>query len=216
MELPFSQTDFFNLFREYNNNFFPFEILLYLLGFLSIIFLFSKFSGRNLIVSSVLSIFWLWNGIVYHLMNFTSINKAAYFFGFLFILQSILFIYYGIIKNKFEFGFSMTFKNIIGVIIILYGFAFYSILGYFFGHVYPFSPVFGAAPCPTVIFTWGIILMNKTKTSFIILIIPAVWSIIGTTAAFKLGVVEDYGLIISAVAAIILIFTTRNNKIVGI
>jgi hypothetical protein len=211
MELPFSQNDFFYLFKIYNNNIFSFEIFLYLLGIISLTVLITRYSARNLIISSVLAIFWLWNGVVYHLMYFTKINKAAYIFGIVFILQGLIFFYHGIIRNKFNFEFSKSVKNIFGLIVILYGIVFYSVLGYFFGHIYPFSPVFGAAPCPTVIFTWGILLMNKGKSSFIILIIPAIWSIIGTTAAFKLGVIEDYGLIISAVTSIILILTLKNK-----
>jgi hypothetical protein len=44
-------------------------------------------------------------GIVYHLVFFTAINKAAYLFGGLFIIQGILFLIYGVLQNKLSFHF---------------------------------------------------------------------------------------------------------------
>ena len=42
------------------------------------------------IALAVLSAFWLWNGIVYHLMFFLQINFAALGFAALFMLQALL------------------------------------------------------------------------------------------------------------------------------
>jgi hypothetical protein len=49
------------------------------------------------------------------------------------------------------------------------------------------------------------------KCPLFILIIPLLWSVIGFLAAFSMGVREDIGLLISGLAAVILIFT-RNKK----
>ena len=43
------------------------------------------------IAFAVLSVFWLWNGIAYHLMHFFQINFAALGFAALFALQGVLF-----------------------------------------------------------------------------------------------------------------------------
>ncbi|WP_373551173.1 DUF6064 family protein [Haliscomenobacter sp.] len=85
----------------------------------------------------------------------------------------------------------------------------YPILGYFLGHVYPSSPTFGL-PCPTTVFTFGLLLLNGKKCPLAILIIPFTWSIIGFMAAFQFGIVEDTGLLVAGLsAASLLIYRNR-------
>jgi hypothetical protein len=74
------------------------------------------------------------------------------------------------------------------------------VLGYFLGHVYPHSPTFGA-PCPTVIFTFGLLLWTDKKLPKYLLGIPLLWSLLGISAAVQWGVLEDVMLLISGLAA---------------
>ena len=157
------------------------------------------------IVSIILSFFWLWMGIFYHLVFFTAINKAAYLFGGVFIVQGILFLIYGVFQNKFLFHFQKDMFGITGICLILFALVIYPILGLFFGHIYPSSPTFGL-PCPTTIFTFGILLLNEKKTPVLILVIPFVWSIIGFMAVFQFGILEDTGLILASLLAMPLLF----------
>ena len=92
---------------------------------------------------------------------------------------------------------------------ILYALIVYPFLGYFLGHRYPYSPTFGL-PCPTTIFTFGILLTANRKVPVLVLIIPVIWSVIGFFAAISFGILEDTGLLVSGILAAILIL--RNNK----
>jgi Family of unknown function (DUF6064) len=58
------------------------------------------------------------------------------------------------------------------------------------------SPTFGL-PCPTTIFTLGMLLWLDKTPPLYLLIIPLLWSLIGTVAALKLGIREDVGLLVS-------------------
>ena len=73
------------------------------------------------------------------------------------------------------------------------------------GHVYPQTPTFGL-PCPTVIFTFGILLFSITRVRWYVMFIPFLWSLIGFSAAFNLGLEEDYFLVFAGVIAMILQF----------
>ena len=147
----------------------------------------------------ILSFFWLWIGVLYHIIYFTSINKMAYAFGLLFIIEGLFLLYIGLIKNEISFSYHFDAYSIVGSILIFYSMVIYPIIGYFLGHGYPFSPGFGIAPCPTTIFTFGVLLfVNKIITKHIIWI-PLIWSIIGTFAAVKLGIKEDYGLFVAGI-----------------
>jgi hypothetical protein len=143
-------------------------------------------------------------GIVYHIIFFSKINPAAYFFGAFFILQGIMFAGCGLIRKKISFGYTKSFNNYIGIIFFLYALIVYPILGHNLGHAYPYSPTFGL-PCPTTIFTFGILLFANKKMPWHLLIIPLLWSIIGFTAALTLTINEDIGLLAAGVLGFILL-----------
>jgi hypothetical protein len=81
----------------------------------------------------------------------------------------------------------------------------YPVIGTLLGHAYPQSPVFGVAPCPTTIFTFGLLLWTTAKVPKYVLVIPLLWSLLGVTAAFTLGIREDTGLLVAGVVGTILL-----------
>ncbi len=209
MQLPFTIDQFLSVFKTYNESVFPLQIVFYLIAFSCVYLLFKPIKNNGKIISAALSFFWLWIGIFYHLMFFTTINKAAYLFGLLFIIQGILFGIYGVLKGNITFEYQNNIFNYVGIIFLAYGLIVYPILGHLFGHQYPYSPTFGL-PCPTTIFTFGVLLFINRKISVLTIIIPLVWSIIGFGAALKLTIHEDYGLLIAGVLGFILLMV--NNK----
>jgi hypothetical protein len=148
-------------------------------------------------------------GIVYHIVYFSTINKAAYLFGAFFIIQGILFLIFGTFQNRLSFQFKKDIYGIIGLILIVFALIIYPFLGYFLGHAYPSSPTFGL-PCPTTIFTFGLLLLNIKKCPVSILIIPFIWSLIGFMAALQFGILEDTGLLVASLITVsLLIYRKR-------
>jgi len=212
MKLPFTIEEFLNVFENYNQSVYPLQIVFYLIGFICVFLLFRPNKNSSKIIIASLSFFWLWIGIVYHLIFFSTINKAAYIFGMLFILQGILFIFYGVVKGNITFAYRKNIFNGIGVMIISYALIVYPILGYFLGHHYPKTPTFGL-PCPTTIFTFGILLFIDKKIPQLVLVIPLLWSIIGFGAALNLSIYEDYGLLIAGIVGYILLQVSNKNML---
>jgi hypothetical protein len=161
-------------------------------------------------ISIALAFFWLWMGIVYHIIFFSTINKAAYIFGGLFILQGIMFAGCGLIRKKLSFEYTKSGINKAGIILIIYALIIYPVLGQNLGHVYPYSPTFGL-PCPTTIFTFGILLFTNKKIPWHLLIIPLLWSIIGFTAALTLTIYEDIGLLIAGIVGFTLLIISNKK-----
>ena len=149
---------------------------------------------------------------MYNLIFFSTINKAAYLFGALYIIQSGLFFYAGVVKGKLLFSYQPNKYSITGAVLVVYGLLIYPLLGMALGHIYPAQPTFGL-PCPTTIFTFGLLLWTETKTPKYILIIPAIWTIIGFFAALNFGIYEDIGLLISGVVGV-LFFILKGKKII--
>jgi hypothetical protein len=202
---------FLGVFERYNLAVWPMQIVLLLLAVMAIGFaLTRKTAYSNKIITSILSLFWLWTGVAYHIAHFASVNKVAYIFGGLFLVQGFLFLWNGVLKSKLYFRFYRDKFGITGLVFIAYAILIYPVLGYVFGHGYPRSPTFGV-PCPTTIFTFGMLLWTDEKLPKYLLIIPLLWSIIGFTAAWNLGMWEDSGLLVAGVLSTAMIFI-RDRK----
>lgn len=214
MQIPFTIEQFLEVMANYNISVWPMQIILNLLALVAIVLSFKKINAGDKINSAILSFFWLWIGVMYHLIHFTSINNAAYLFGMLFIIQGIIFIYAGIIKPNLSFKFELNWYAWVGALFILYALLIYPLLGYLFGHVYPKSPTFGL-PCPTTIFTFGLLLWTNKRVPKYVIIIPFIWALIGTGAAVNLTIYEDYGLFLAGVLGLIFIII-RDRKLYNI
>lgn len=197
MNLPFTTDQFLHIFEQYNLALWPAQILLNLIAVVALV-LAVKRPNSDKTVGMILAFLWLWIGTVYHLIFFSSINPAAILFGILNIVQALLFTYYTLIKPKLSFAFAGDVSAIVGTIFIFYALIIYPVIGYFLGPVYPKSPTFGL-PCPTTIFTFGLLLWTSVRVPKALLIIPFVWSVIGFSAALTMGIHEDIGLLVAGV-----------------
>ncbi len=206
MQLPFTPTQFFGSLEQYNLSVWPAQIIIYFAAALILYLIFKPGKNSGKIIALILALYWLWMGIMYHWTFFADINPAARLFGAVFIVQALIFIFEGAIKNRLWFSFTKNWKSIIGLFLMIFGTILYPLLGSNLGHVYPFSPTFGL-PCPTTIFTFGVLLLARRVPKYA-LIIPLLWSLLGFTAALSMGVTEDISLLIAGLTGTgIIIFT---------
>ena len=210
MDVPFSVEQFMEVFRNYNEFVFPVQIFFYVLGFIAIYFVFHPTPWSGLFISSFLAFLWLWMGVVYHLLFFTAINKAAYLFAVIFLIQRVLFLITGSFQKKFSFRFRSDTYSITGLMLVIFALVIYPVIGYFLGHRFPYSPTFGL-PCPTTIFTFGLLLLNTQRSTIGIFIIPFTWSVLGLSAALQLGIMEDLSLLAAGIITF-LILLVKNKK----
>jgi Family of unknown function (DUF6064) len=213
--IPFTIQQFFQVFEKYNQAIYPIQFGLILIAAVAILLATSRKPSRSTIMSGLLGVLWLWTGIVYHLIFFTAISPPAYLFGTLFIFQGLLFLYEGVARNRLSFRASQGFNGILGSVFMAYALVIYPFIGYRLGQIFPSSPTFGV-PCPTTIFTFGLLLWADREISLRLLIIPVLWSIVGTSAAWNFGIKEDFGLLIAATmgtAAIVQHNTQIENRL---
>ncbi|HET8670158.1 MAG TPA: DUF6064 family protein, partial [Candidatus Saccharimonadales bacterium] len=157
------------------------------------------------------ALLWLWMGVVYHLLFFTTINKAARLFGSLFIIQSVVFIFVGVLSSRLSFRFRFDVQGLIGGALISYALVLYPIVGILLGHHYPAAPTFGV-PCPTTIFTFGLLIGAGVNVRFYMLVIPLLWSVMGLWAAISLGMYEDLGLVIAGFSGVFIMLRHAQSK----
>ena len=200
--MPFTHEQFFEVFRAYNGAIWPAQIFAYLLGIVAVVALARPGRVADRLVSAILALLWLWVGLGYDIGYFAPVNPAAYAFGALFVVQAILFVRAGVIGDRLSFGFALGLLPLLGVAFLIYAMVIYEMLGQVAGHGLMKGPLFGVAPCPTAIFTFGLLMMAQKPVPWWLLPIPVLWALIGTSAAVTLGVPEDYGLLVAAICSV--------------
>lgn len=193
MELPFTQEEFFRVFAEYNRGVWPAQAALFVAALVALVA--SSRGGRraNRTVSLILGALWIWMGAAYHWLYFTDVNPGAWLFGTLFVLQGVLFCAAGLRSEPLRYELGPDGWGLLAGALIAYGLVVYPLLGLAVGHAWPSLPTFGL-PCPTTIFTMGLLLVAAPRVPWALLVVPVLWSLVGGSAAFTLGVVQDLAL----------------------
>ena len=205
MKLPFSQSEFFAVFAAYNSAVWPVQLLLVGLAVAIVGLALRPRTWSNRFTSWVLAFLWIWMGLVYHFGFFRPINPAAGFFAAGFVLQGALLGVVGGVRGRLDFHFHPTAQGFGGALLISYALVGYPLLASLLGQQFPATPTFGL-PCPTTIFTFGVLLWLRRPAPALLLVIPFAWSVIGTAAALQLDVREDFGLIVAGVLTVVLRF----------
>lgn len=209
MKTPFTQDQFFQVFEKYNHAVFPLQLALLGFGIIVVLLIHRDIKNKNLWIGGFLALLWLWAGIAYHLSFFTPINRAAYGFGGIFILQGIFFLI-ETFRGRLQFSLKNHTWQYIGYFFVLFGLIIYPLISYTLSEQATHTISLGL-PCPTTIFTLGWLMLTSRPFPKYLLIIPILWAIIGTGAAINFGIYQDYLMLIAAVAATIYLFT-RNKK----
>lgn len=185
-------------FENYNLAIWPMQILAYVLGIVALFFAIKQTGYSSRVVLGILAFLWLWTAVGFFLFYFGPVYTPAYAFGVLFIIQGIVF-FANFLKPRVSFGFQVDVYSIVGILFIAYAMIGYPLFGYFLGHRYPQSPPFGLTPCPSTVFTFGLLLLTAKKVPKVLLVIPLLWAL-GGVMPVSVGILEDIGLIIAGVA----------------
>lgn len=193
----FTIDDLLLVFERYNLAVWPLQIIAYILGFVAVFFTIKQTKYSMKIVPAILSFFWLWVGIVFCLLYWAPSYPSAYAFGIFSIVQGLLFLM-SLFKSNLSDCPGTRMHLIVGMIFVIYAMAGYPLVGYLVGHVYPKSVPFGLVPCPTAVFTFGLLLLIQKKFPVYYLVVPFIVAFASLLAIYK-GVYEDIGLFLSGV-----------------
>ena len=184
---------FVRVFEKYNLDIWPMQVVAYIIGIVSLFFVIKRTKYSNRIIAAILSFLWLWIGIVFFLLYFAPVFSLHYVSGVLFIIQGILFLA-NVIKPRVSFGCKRDVYSVVGILFIAYAMIGYPMVGYFLGRQ---SAPFGVYPCPTTVFTFGLLLLIDKKVPKLFLVIPLFWALMGGFPAVFVGIFEDIGLIVA-------------------
>jgi hypothetical protein len=209
--LPFTREQFLGVFADYNTAVWPVQIVAYLLGLAVVVAILRPSPLGHRFVAGALAAMWVWTGVAYHGIFFARINPTAFAFGALFVVQGVLFVMAGVARRRLVFGHSAGWASVLGWALMAYAAVLYPLLGQLTGHAYPAQPTFGITPCPVTLFTFGALLLTAAPVPRWLLVIPLAWSLLGGSAAFMLGVLQDWPLLFSGLAIVLLMLRDRRR-----
>lgn len=211
MTLPFSHEQFLDVFARYNAALWPVALLLWVATVVLVARLMRRERSNarvtSALLSTLLAVHWIWAGVAYHVALFRAINPAAAAFGAVFVLQGGLFLWRGAVRRDLEFVADRSAWTGAGLLLVLYALL-YPAVGLAMGSRYPELPTFGV-PCPTVILTAGLLLLVSPRATRWFAPVVVLWSVLGGSAAFLLGMTADLALPLAG--AIVLVHALRRS-----
>ncbi len=198
--MPFTREQFFDLFAAYNEALWPAVVGLWIASAVIVALQLSAPRPHARWISALLVWHWAWSGLAYHAAFFTRINPVAWLFAALFIGQAVLFFRVGVVQQRLSFARWGSAWAPLAWGLVAYSLA-YPIINAAAHFTLLRIPTFGI-PCPTTIFTAGVLMLARPQ-SWRVSAIPVIWAAIGGSAAFLLGVHADLALPIAGVALVI-------------
>lgn len=208
--MPFSRAEFFWIFSRYNEAVWPAQIFLFALAVLAAFLAVQRSPAGSRGANGILALLWMWMAVVYHAAFFALINPLAISFAILFAIQSLLFGWLAVRRGT-VYQPRKNFAGLAGALLIVFALGIYPTLSIAAGHRYPAQPTFGL-PCPTTIFTIGMLLWMAPRGPRYILVIPVIWTGVATIGAFQLGVIEDLSLPVAALVMMLVEFLGRRRR----
>ena len=194
MRLPFTEVEFLNLFARFNAAFWPVVLILWIASAVAAVFLArGRATARPMLL--LLAVHWLWSGLAFHAWFFTRINPLAVVFASMFVVQGLLFVW-AAGQKRLHVGWEPSLRQLTGLAFVALALA-YPLLMVLSGRRLPAAPAFGV-PCPTALFTIGVLLCSTTIVPRFLLFVPLAWSVVGGSAAIALGMPPDLLLLAGA------------------
>jgi hypothetical protein len=201
-----------DVFTRYNNAVWPLQLIAYALG---VVALFAALRGEawsGKVVLLILGFLWLWMGIVLGFLFSSQLGVPGWFVGaVLYTLQGLLLVAVALRENL-AFQVRMDAYGVLGALAALYSMIGYPAIESLLGRGYPQTAPFGLVPCPTAVFTLGLLLWTAAPWRRVLLIVPLLVPVISLIAISK-GIVEDLGLVaLAAVVAALALFRRRHAE----
>ena len=182
---------FFAMWAQANTALWPMDLLWYAAAIAAIILAIRPVRGSSRLIAAFLAIYYVWLAIVFFGIYYTPLNDHSPAFAAMFALGGVLFFVAGVIRRDLEFQPKRDLLGVTGGVFILYALA-YPLIDALTGHEFPAAPVFGVAPCPSAIFTAGLLLWTRPGMPMYVLVVPLVWLMAQAPAeALAMGVVAD-------------------------
>jgi hypothetical protein len=209
--IPFSREVFLDQVGNYNALLWPLHIAALLLGAILVYLSIRPREGWQRLPALLIAAGWLGVGVGYYGLQFSTLNWAAWLSAALFVTQSGLLVWTGIIRNRLGLKFDGSISGWTGIVFLVTAIAVYPLLGLATGIGIAAMPVVGIDPGPTVLATWGFLLLVRSRVPLLLTVIPFIVACVGAIAGWLIELPADLVLPAAAAASLCLILARRRG-----
>jgi Family of unknown function (DUF6064) len=185
--LLFSPRTYYRLIERYNEALWPAHLLALGLGLVIIWLLLRPTPWQGRAISVVLGLLWAWVAVEYLWRRYATINWAATYFGWAFLIESLLLAGIGGLRGGLAFRARRTAPAITGVGLFLFALLLYPLVALLGGRGWQQAEVFGLSPDPTVIGTLGLLLLTDGALRRWLLAVPLLWCLVSGATFWALA-----------------------------
>ena len=208
--IPFSADVFFSFLAQYNQAIWPAQIVASLMAFAAVYLALRPRQNAGRIIAAILAFFWIWTGAVYHLSFFALINFWDLGFGLLFLIQGLLLLWSGVVRNRLDPAQAMPRPVFAaGLFAVASALIAYPLLSAVFGRELAEIAWVGSSPAPTILLTLGLLALSRAGRLWALSIIPLFLCLTGSLVAYLLPLPQDWLLLPAGLAVILAAFSRQ-------
>ena len=198
--LPFDAGSLFATIAYYHAAFWPLPWLALAWG-VAVILLAATARSRAAFV--LLALAWVWVGVAWHLATFAGINLAAPLYGAFFVLQGAL-LAWTAARGRLGLRYQGRVRDGIGLGLAVGSLLAYPLLDRLSGVPWAAVRLPGVDPCPTALFTLGILLLADRRSAAGLMALPVLWTLVAGATGWAVAIGRDQVLPLLGLAALVL------------
>ena len=184
--LLFSQRTYGSLVASYNADIWPLQAVLVTLGLAALVVAaLSRSPLHARLVWLLLGGAWCWVAWAFHIRRFSTINWAAEYLAWVFVLQGMALLWTGVVRPGLSFQPRSPTRSALGVGIVAVALLGWPVVGLGLGRPWAQAESFGSFPDPTAIATIGFLTLAPRAPRWL-LVIPLVVVALGWAMAWAL------------------------------
>jgi hypothetical protein len=200
--LLFTPRTYYRLFELYNQAIWPAQILALLLG-LTVLWRLHRAGGRQgSVVTVIFAVGWLWTAWAYLVEHYDTINWAARYFAIAFVIEAVLLIWTGVVRNRLPFRPYRDWIGRSGMGLFVFALVVQPLIGPLVGRDWRQAEILGVAPDPTVLATLGVLLTVGKRPPWGLMVIPLIWCALSGATLWTMGSPDAWVMPVVAVGAL--------------
>jgi len=209
--IPFHPEVYERVLAAYNEAMWPAPLLFALLGSFALIISLRQRWMETRLAAVLMASAWIWVGYGYYVREFSDLSWAAWIFASLFIAEGLLFFCMSAFGKGLPIGGGSRAVVMLAVFICTYGLLGHPALATL-GTLNPqLLPGFGLHPVPTLIFTFGLLVLIRGKSKWVLLPIPFLATVLQSTLSRAMEHHHDLIVLPVALLAITLMIMESRN-----
>jgi hypothetical protein len=190
--LLFSPRTYYRMIERHNEALWPAHLATIGLGLAAVVMLRRPAAARGRATLAVLAVLWAWVGWSFVWRRYASINWAASYLVWLFVVEALVLLWLGVLRQRLAFGWRSGAGGLLGAALFLTAILAYPLIAPLTGRGWQQSEVFGVAPDPTAVATLGLVLLLEGPLRWAVMLPPALWCLVAGLTLYAMGSAEAW------------------------